>query len=56
MVEMEAVEVESNMDQGFVLSDNILGNEINDSKFDHLYSYKPTKSLNDLVKLSYISL
>ena len=48
MVEMEAVEVESNMDQGFVLSDNILGNEINDSKFDHLYSYKPAKSLNDL--------
>ena len=36
------------MSEGFVLSDNILKNDINDNKFDSAYSYKASKSLNDL--------
>ena len=47
MLEMEVV-VESNMNKGFVLSDNIIKNKIEDCKFDHTYSYVAKKSMNDL--------
>ena len=47
MPEMQAAE-EIDMIDGFVLSDNILKNDINDNKFDSAYSYKASKSLNDL--------
>ena len=48
MQEMEAVVAESDMSKGFVLSDNILKNDVNDNKFDGAYSHKASKSLNDL--------
>ena len=42
------VEEDNKMDNGYILSDEILGHKINDSKYDHKYSYKASKSLNDL--------
>ena len=42
------VEEENKMDNGYILSDEILGHKINDSKYDHKYSYKASESLNDL--------
>ena len=34
--------------EGFILSDNILKNRINGSKFEHVYKFKASESLNDL--------
>ena len=48
MQEMAVAVAEINMSKGFILSDNILKNEINNNKFDASYSYKASKSLNDL--------
>ena len=31
---------ENNMENGYILSNEILGHKINDSKYDHKYSYK----------------
>ena len=48
VLEMGVVVAESDMSKGFVLSDNILKNDVNDNKFDGAYSHKASKSLNDL--------
>ena len=42
------VEEENKMDNGYILSDEILGHKINDSKYDHKYSYKASESLTHL--------
>ena len=39
---------ENNMENGYILSNEILGHKINDSKYDHKYSFKASGSLNDL--------
>ena len=47
-VVMAEAEVESNMNNGYILSDEILKNKINKAEFDYKYPYKPSASFNDL--------
>ncbi len=47
-VVMAEAEVESNMNNGYILSDEILKNKINKAEFDYKYPHKPSASFNDL--------
>ena len=47
-VVMAEAEVESNMNNGYILSDEILKNKINEVEFDYKYPHKPSASFNDL--------
>ena len=47
-VVMAEAEVESNMNNGYILSDEILKNKINEAEFDYKYPHKPSASFNDL--------
>ena len=45
---MAEAEVESNMNNGYILSDEILKNKINKAEFDYKYPHKASASFNDL--------
>ena len=47
-VVMAEAEVESNMNNGYILSDEILKNKINKAEFDYKYPHKASASFNDL--------
>ena len=47
-VVMAEAEVESNMNNGYILSDEILKNKINEAEFDYKYPHKASASFNDL--------